>query len=204
MSHPDEPATEPGTQQAEPAAKPLDIRQRHFAEELALRGLDHPYSHGVADAYERAGYEWNRGNAARLAADPRIRAEVKRIQTQAADLAGVHLGRILIEMSRIALLNLDDVVERGPGGALVLDKKGRPKIDYSAMTRDHFAAVARFDKDGVVFHDKPAALRELLRHVSPEQLDVKHSADTSVFELMRAIDGKTKGLPKPAQQEGAT
>ena len=43
-------------------------------------------------AYAAAGYAPNRGNAARLAADPRVRAIAEKACEDALRLAGIHIG----------------------------------------------------------------------------------------------------------------
>lgn len=185
------------------AEKPLNARQRRFAEELAV-------SDSVDEAYAKAGFRPHRGNARRLAADPRIRKLVRDATLIAAELAGVHLGRILVELQRIGMFNIDDLVAREANGRVkvteeVCDEDGNlkaaaglPTIDFSGATRDHLAAIAEIDHQTgkVKFHDKLGALRDLLKYVHGERVQVTHEAGPTVADLLRAIDGKTKGLPR--------
>lgn len=143
------------------AAKPLNARQRRFAEELPFKRAE--------DAYVQAGFKAHRGNCQRLARDPRVQAIVEQVSLNAAKLAGVHLGRVLIEQSRIAYFNIGDVLKRDGNGKLELDAKGLPIVDYALMTHEHFAAVAKIDleKGRIEFHDKVAVLRDLARILAP-------------------------------------
>lgn len=74
----------------QPAEKPLNNRQLAFARELGIA-----MARGDRDftaAYAAAGYAADRGNAARLAADPRIKAIVDKACEEAARLNGLHIG----------------------------------------------------------------------------------------------------------------
>ena len=70
--------------------KPLSPRQRAFAMELgvAIARGDRNY----AAAYGAAGFAPHIGNAARLAADPRVKAIAEEICAEQLRLAGLHVG----------------------------------------------------------------------------------------------------------------
>jgi len=173
------------------AAKPLNYRQRRFAEELAVCS-------NAIEAQAKAGFKPHRGNAARLAADPRVQAVVETAAMQAAKLAGVHLGRVLVEQARIAYFNIADVLMYDALGQVVLDKQGMPIVDYSAMTREHFAAVAKidFEKGKIEFHDKVGVLRDLVKFLTPASgKDDKPAGDTFVFnQNLLAMVNKFDGM----------
>lgn len=81
---------ESGALTTDDSEAPLNMRQRAFGRELgvAIARGDHDY---VA-AYEAAGYAPDRGNASRLAADPRIRAIADQVCGEQLRLAGLHIG----------------------------------------------------------------------------------------------------------------
>lgn len=171
------------SQTAEAVTKPLNSRQRQFALELAT-------GEKPLEAQAKAGFKPHRGNAARLAADPRVQAIVEVAGMEAARLAGVHLGRVLIEQARIAYFNIGELLFRDAQGQIVLDKSGMPIIDYSAMTNDHFAAVAKidFEKGKIEFHDKVGVLRDLMKYLNPaDDKDRPPGGDTFNFNLNQQL-----------------
>jgi hypothetical protein len=69
---------------------PLNPRQKAFARELGIamaRG-----DRDFTKAFAAAGYAPDRGNAARLAADPRVKAIAEKACEEALRLAGLHIG----------------------------------------------------------------------------------------------------------------
>ncbi|MES2671603.1 MAG: terminase small subunit [Pseudomonadota bacterium] len=179
------------SQTAEAVQKPLNPRQRQFALELAT-------GEKPLDAQEKAGFKPHRGNAARLAADPRVQAIVETAGMEAARLAGVHLGRVLVEQARIAYFNIGELLFRDARGQIVLDKSGMPIIDYSAMTNDHLAAVAKidFEKGKIEFHDKVGVLRDLMKYLNPNaEKDKPPGGDTFVLnQTLMAMVNKFDGM----------
>ena len=119
---------ESGALTTDDSEAPLNMRQRAFARELgvAIAHGDHDY---VA-AYEAAGYAPDRGNASRLAADPRIRAIVDQVCGEQLRLAGLHIGYLqakalkLLDASptaihrRIAKYVEVEIISTGKGVAL--------------------------------------------------------------------------------------
>jgi hypothetical protein len=77
----------------EPAATPpLNPRQRAFARELGIAIAKGGRDDDLVDAYAAAGYSRDRGNARRLAADPRVKAIADEACAEALRLAGLHIG----------------------------------------------------------------------------------------------------------------
>lgn len=75
---------------AAPELEPLNARQLAFARELGVAIAEGKRDY--AEAYEKAGYSGHRGNAARLAADPRIKKIADDACSEALRLAGLHIG----------------------------------------------------------------------------------------------------------------
>lgn len=78
--------------QIAPEIAPLNARQQVFARELGLAIAKGGRDDDLIEAYTAAGYAPNRGNARRLAADPRIRAIADQACEEALRLAGLHIG----------------------------------------------------------------------------------------------------------------
>lgn len=125
--------------------------------------------------YEAAGFRRPRGNAERKARQPHVAARIEFLRMEAAKLAGVSLGRVLLEQSRIAYANMIDYLAV---------EDGQPRLDLSRLNREQAAAIAEFtvdthvehdgpgDKEGIVvtrtrfkLHDKVGALRDLKKHL---------------------------------------
>lgn len=162
--------------------------------------------------YEAAGFKRPRGNAERKARQPNVAARIEFLRMEAAKLAGVSLGRVLLEQSRIAYANMIDYM------AIT---NGQPVVDLAGLTREQAAAIAEFtvdthverdgpdDKEGFVvtrtkfkLHDKVGALRDLKKHlggdaptkIAPTTPDGEQ-AWNPLSQLMNEIDGCTRGLP---------
>jgi hypothetical protein len=79
------------SQELEPVAeKPLNPRQRAFARELGVAIAEG--KRDFTEPYAKAGFSAHRGNASRLAADPRIKAVVDEVCAEQLRLAGLHIG----------------------------------------------------------------------------------------------------------------
>ena len=77
---------------ADASPKPLNPRQKTFARELGLAIAKGGRDDDLIEAYTAAGYAADRGNARRLAADPRIRAIADEACAEALRVAGLHIG----------------------------------------------------------------------------------------------------------------
>jgi hypothetical protein len=71
---------------------PLSAKQRLFARELGVAIAQGGRDEHLVKAYQSAGYAPHRGNARRLAADPRVRAIADEACAEALRLAGLHIG----------------------------------------------------------------------------------------------------------------
>jgi phage terminase small subunit len=81
-----------------------DAQWERFANELAE--LKSPI-----EAYKRAGYAPDRGNANRLAKRAEVRARVRELLDEAAEFANIRRVRILVEIDRVGRANLTDFFE---------------------------------------------------------------------------------------------
>jgi hypothetical protein len=70
---------------------PLNMRQLAFARELGVARAAGGRDDDLVKAYAAAGYKPDRGNARRLAADPRIKAIADEACKEALELAGLHI-----------------------------------------------------------------------------------------------------------------
>ena len=87
--------------------KPLNVRQLRFARELGLAIAAGGRDDDLTKAYEAAGYAADRGNARRLAADPRIKAIADAACAEALRLAGLHIG--YLQAKALELLHANPV-----------------------------------------------------------------------------------------------
>lgn len=72
--------------------EPLNARQLAFARELGVAIAKGGRDDDLMAAYEAAGYAANRGNARRLAADPRVKKIADEACQESLRLAGLHIG----------------------------------------------------------------------------------------------------------------
>lgn len=152
----------PESRALEPCYAPLANRRRELAAQELAVGTD------VLEAMTRAGYRKPaRPNARRLANSPDVRARVMAISLEAAELAGVHLGRILIEEARLAYSDVVNYFERD-------QETGKPRFgNVLEMRKEVTAAIAqlKFRDDGSIeefkLHDKPGTLRSLRKRLEP-------------------------------------
>jgi hypothetical protein len=86
---------------------PLKPRQKAFARELGIAIANGGRDQDVVRAYEAAGYRADRGNARRLAADPRVKAIADEACAEALRLAGLHIG--YLQAKALEMLNLSPV-----------------------------------------------------------------------------------------------
>lgn len=143
-----------------------NARHERFAQAVA-RGKT------ADEAYVEAGYEANRGNAARLNANENVEKRVTEILAAGAKRAEVTVERVLQELAKVGFANMQDYMRAGADGD--------PYLDFSALTRDQAAALSEVTvedfKDGrgedardvrrVKFklHDKLSALEKIGNHL---------------------------------------
>jgi phage terminase small subunit len=135
-----------------------NTRHEMFCQNLAKGMSD-------TDAYERAGYVRDDGNACHLSQKPHIRARVQELMEKAGRRAEITAARVLEEMAKLAFHNPADYIK--------IDEDGSAIVDLSKLDRDQAAAIAEViserGQDGKIrtrikLVDKKAALVELGRH----------------------------------------
>ena len=125
------------------------------------------------EAYKRAGYAPESGNARRLRCEPEVAARVEELLARGAERTTVTIQRVVEELAKIGFANMLDYVTLGPDGDAFLD--------LSSLTRDQAAAISEVIvadyKDGrgakardmrkikFKLHDKKAALVNLGNHL---------------------------------------
>lgn len=144
----------------ESVAKPLNPRQKAFARELGVAIAEG--KRDFTEPYAKAGFSAHRGNAARLAADPRIKAVVDEVCAEQLRLAGLHIGYLqakaleLLHASPTAIhrkiASFIELIEDGEGDALYarfrkdLTPEEAAELDAVTWPLTEF----KIDKDGVV------------------------------------------------------
>lgn len=118
--------------------KPLSHKQRNFARELGIAIASGGRDADLVRAYEAAGYASDRGNARRLAADPRIKAIADQTCAEALRIAGLHVGYLQAQALRMLHLS--------PARVLLAIQKC---LDHEGNLRDDLTAeeVAQLEAD---------------------------------------------------------
>ena len=133
--------------------EPLSAKQLMFARELgvAMARGDRDYT----KAYEAAGYAAHRGNAARLAADPRVRAIAEKACEDQLRLAGIHIG--YLQAKALELLHASPTkIHRTIAAALQAGRSGQltpqqraeieAELDIATWPLSEF----KIDKGGII------------------------------------------------------
>jgi len=192
------------TRQVSANEKPLNPRQLAFARELALA-----IANGDRDftrAYEAAGYAPDRGNAARLAADPRVKAiadsacrealernglYVEYLQAKALELLHASPSEVHREIARCVKVDTfgseENLIVRYRLRDDLSDEEKR-QLDRATWPLTEF----KIDKDGVVsikLPDKKAIIEMLCKQLGAGKDDgsvnVAVSLETLVSESIR-------------------
>jgi hypothetical protein len=162
----------------ESVAKPLNPRQKLFARELGVAIAEG--KRDFTEPYAKAGFSAHRGNAARLAADPRIKAVVDEVCAEQLRLAGLHIGYLqakalqLLHASPTAIhrkiAEFIELIEDGEGDVLYarfkhdLTPEQAAELDAATWPLTEF----KIDKDGVVtikLPDKKALIEMLAKQL---------------------------------------
>lgn len=177
-------------------AAELTIKQARFLERYLSNGGNgaeaYRYAYSATAKPQRAAEE-----ALRLLKLPKIarridaaRAKLQARTAQIAEDYVVSNERIITELAKIGLANIDDYIE--------IDKDGQPFVDFSEATRDQMAAVAEISNDGegkvrFKLHDKRQALVDLGRARGMFSDTIKLSGAVAIENLVNAsLDEKGK------------
>lgn len=173
----------------------LTVRQRRFAEEFLV-------DLNAAAAAVRAGYSptGSQVTGSRLRNNEEIAALIQKGMDRRSRRVEITADRVLREIARVALSDV-----RG-----LLDAEGNLKPLHE-MADEVTASIASFEvvtkrvpgsKPAEVEHvakvklcDKLRALDMLSKHLKLFSERVEHDVSDSLAELLRQIDGKSRGLP---------
>jgi len=191
----------------ESVAKPLNPRQKAFARELGVAMAE-----GKRDftaPYAKAGYSPHHGNAARLAADPQVKAIVDEVCAEQLRLAGLHVGYLqakalqLLHASPTAIhrkiASFIELIEDGEGDVLYarfrrnLTPEEAAELDAVTWPLTEF----KIDKDGVVtikLPDKKSLIEMLAKQLGVGK-DDPANVNVGVAVPVRFI---VEGAPVPA------
>jgi hypothetical protein len=141
---------------APPEPKPLNHRQRTFARELGIAIAKGGRDDDLLEAYTAAGYSRDRGNARRLAADPRIRTIADEACAEALRLAGLHIG--YLQGKALELLHANPVrIHRELANNLRKYVREELEANETVALEAATWALSKFkiDKDGVISIELP-------------------------------------------------
>ena len=123
------------------------------------------------EAYAKAGYKENSGNAVRLKANESIIARLAELSEKVEEKILLTVERITDEYARIAYSDITDVVEFDGTKLTIKPSKSLPKHVTAAIRE------IKHTKEGISirFHDKIPALDALARHkgMFKENIDLK-------------------------------
>lgn len=135
-------------------------------------------------AYTEAGFSAHRGNAARLARRPEIRAYVAEMMDEAAEFAGLTRTHVLLELARVGRANLADFY----------DKDGKTLRNIKELPRALTAALASFkDVNGALvpsLHDRNVANTALLKYLGGLPDDDNRRGDVNNVLNILSVDDK--------------
>ena len=144
-------------------------------------------------AYTNAGYKPNRGNAARLNTKESIRARIRELQGNAAELVERSLAECIAELEEIAYANLGDYIR--------IDEDGYPHLDFSKVTDAKAAGLKEFTvEEREVGRGKNA---RVVRRVRLKTHD-KVRALVQLIEFKNAEEERQKAAVEAAQGQAAT
>ena len=135
--------------------KPLAPMAQRFAWEYPID------CNGTAAAI-RAGYSPKTAGqmAFKLLRDPRVKAEIERVQAQVAERAGLSAVMIALELKRIALADLGQFVDWGPDGVTLLPST---VVDGRAVAEVSETITEAGGSKRIKLHDKLGAISQLTK-----------------------------------------
>lgn len=149
-------------------------KHERFAQEVAK-------GKSANQAYAIAGFKKSTTNAARLNANEPIRMRIEELLAKSAQKAGVTIDKIVQELAKIGFSDIRKALDWG----MVNTEKGPQQfvtLKDSAEVDDATAATVSEvwqTNQGIrfKFHDKPAALRDLGRHLGMFKIDNQQQAN---------------------------
>jgi hypothetical protein len=152
---------------------PLNYRQRAFARELGLAIAEGGGDDYLIKAYERAGYAPDRGNARRLAADPRVKALADEACAESLRLMGLHIGYLqakALELLRASPTKIRRGIQIYEAAKLLPTMTARELEQLDVVIDELTWPLSEFkiDKDGVIaikLPDKKAIIEMLAKQL---------------------------------------
>lgn len=195
------------------SAKGLTPKQQRFVDEYLI-------DLNATQAAIRAGYSEKtaRSQGQRLLTDDDIAAAIQRAQDERAERTGIDAERVLQELGRIgfsdiralftpagnllppedwpdsiaAAVSSVEVVTRGLNGESHEETDGQPH--GGALKRNRGTAVEYVHK--IKLWDKNSALEKIAKHLGMFTERVQHDVTSDLADLLRELDGKTRGIPR--------
>jgi hypothetical protein len=174
---------------SETTQEPLNARQLAFARELGIAIAKGGRDDDLVAAYEAAGYSPDRGNARRLAADPRVKAIADKACEEALRLAGLHIGYLqakALEILHTSPVTIHRMLAKSRQ-KMTLTEEDEAAIDAATWALSEF----KIDKDGMIsikLPDKKGIIEMLakqLGHGRDEPASVNLSLETLILQSMK-------------------
>lgn len=164
--------------------KPLAPKARRFA-------WEYPSDCNGKQAAIRAGYSKKTAEqiAYKLLQDPRVKAEIAKVQAQVAERAGLSAVMVALELKRVAFADLNDFVKWGPDGVTIkesIDDSGRPLVDGRAVAEVSETVTEAGGSKRIKLHDKLGAIAQLIKMMgwnAPDKMsDGRNPGDDADFD----------------------
>lgn len=157
----------------------------------------------IDEAYQRAGYQQNRGNATRLNANESVTLRIEEILRKSAAHVEVTQAQVLAELAKIGFADIRKAVrwngshvteEDNPdGGDVLIIKETRNNlvalVDSDDLDEATAAAIAEISQNAsggikIKFHDKRAALVDIGRHLGMFKDKIELSGKITLEDLV--------------------
>lgn len=168
----------------------LTAKQARFVEEYLI-------DLNATQAAIRAGYSEKtaEAQASRLLRNVKVAEIVAEAQAARSERTGITADMVLQELALIGFANAGDYFDWGPDG-VTLKLKDDLTPEQQAVVAEVSETVT--EKGGTIrmkLHDKKGALVDIGRHLGMFTDRLSIGADESLLGVLRAVDGKTRGLP---------
>ena len=186
--------------------EPLNERQKVFARELGIARASGGRDEDLTRAYESAGYKPDRGNARRLAADPRVKAIADEACAQALELAGLHIQYLqakALELLHASPTKIFRTIKQHQDAVRSdeLTPEQRAEIDSVLDSVTWPLTEFKIDKDGIIaikLPDKKGILEMLSK-----QLGYGKDSGNNLAVALSLGDLVNASLKKPQTSEAA-
>lgn len=150
----------------------------------------------------RAGYSARTAEqqGSRLLRNVQVQEAIRQGQAERAERTQVTADRVVQELAALAFANMGDFLTIGADGTVQMDFTRLREADLRAVTKftqRHIPAGEGPDIVETKFElgSKVQALTKLGEYLGMFKQKVEHSADDALSQLMREIDGRTRGIP---------